>query len=89
MQRDERLVTARLCSARHGENTASSTVAQSRERVSMLQFLHGVNTPQYCIYFDGRKRWEPGRRSVGNRLPDCIVSYADKPQYEFLPLLRP
>jgi hypothetical protein len=34
-------------SARHGENTASSIVANSRVRVSMLQFLHGVNKPQY------------------------------------------
>jgi hypothetical protein len=33
----------------HGtENTASSTIVQSRERVSMLQFLYGINTPQYC-----------------------------------------
>jgi hypothetical protein len=47
MRGDTRLVTARLGSARHGENTASSTVAYSRERVSMLQFFHGVNTPQY------------------------------------------
>jgi hypothetical protein len=36
---------ARRWTTRHGENTASSTVAW--ERVSMLQFLHGVKTPQY------------------------------------------
>jgi hypothetical protein len=47
---ETRLVTARQSSAQHGENTASSTVTQSREGVSTLQFLHGVNTPQYCMY---------------------------------------
>jgi hypothetical protein len=38
---------ARRCATRLGENTVLSTVAQSQERVSMLQFLHGINTPQY------------------------------------------
>jgi hypothetical protein len=44
---EARLGTTRQSSARHGENTASSTVAKSRETVSRLQFLQSVNTPQY------------------------------------------
>jgi hypothetical protein len=45
--------TARLSSAqvgypRHGmEKTPLRLIASLRERVSMLQFLQGVNTPQY------------------------------------------
>jgi uncharacterized protein YcaQ len=52
MRGDARLLTAQQTSARHGENTASSTVAQSWERVSMLQFLHGLNTPQRIQYLN-------------------------------------
>jgi hypothetical protein len=49
MRGDARLVTVRQSPARHGENTASSTAAQSRERASMSQFLHGVNTPHFSL----------------------------------------
>jgi hypothetical protein len=46
-QRATRQGLAEPSPARHGENTVWSTAAQSRERASTSQFLHGLNTPQY------------------------------------------
>jgi hypothetical protein len=57
--------SSRLGSARHGENTSSSTVVCSRERVSMLQLLHGVNTPHYIYIYIYRERERERDRWVG------------------------